>query len=461
MGAPETPILNPHEQAANERRTIVRWVRMAFLIVFSVVTVVYVLEPLQGQGGRTGFTAAAEFQATVGWWIILGTGVGLATLVLLLDLMTPNKRIATVSGILFGLLAGLLVTWALSSVIDLLMQTYEVRNPNLVTGIKVLLGMALCYLAISIILQTQDDFRLVIPYVEFTKQYRGSTPLILDTSALIDGRIVEVCGTGFVQVPVVIPQSVIAELHALSDSGDKIKRGRGKRGLEMVARLQRAQGVDLSIDTTPLSATGVDQQLVELALQMPGTVVTADNALNRVASIRGVTVLNLNDLSNALRPSLVVGSVIRITLVRTGEQAGQGVGYLDDGTMVVVEQAASLVGGEAEVEISGSLQTSAGRLVFAKVAGAAKPDGGGGADAAVPVPGARGGVSDADGEGGGGREQTDAGAGSTTGLTAASGEAAPGVTAPVSVRPPAPTPPVRTPFPPNKAPRNPLRNPRR
>ncbi len=427
---------------------MVSFVRMAFLTIFGVVTAVYVLEPLQSKTN-----SEVEFQVNVGWWLILGGAVMLCTLVLTLDLLTPNKRINTISSIIFGLLAGLLVTGAFSAIIDMLVSTYDVKAPNVVTAIKVLLGIAMCYLTISIVVQTQDDFRLVIPYVEFTKQYRGSKPLLLDTSALIDGRIADVAMTGFIQVPVVIPQFVVLELQTLADSGDRLKRGKGKRGLEIIGRLQRTTGLDLSIDETPVPGKAVDQQLVEMARSMPASIVTADTALNKVATIRGITVLNLNDLGNALKPALIPGSVLSISLVRAGEQPGQGVGYLDDGTMVVVEQSGTLVGTEARVEVTSSLQTSAGRLIFGKLAddgavvtpqGAAPLDPLAQADLSAEDEDAEGDESEHD------AHQADPAVPST-----------PTMGSPRTIVPPTGPTPEKTPFPPKRGPRNPLRNPRR
>lgn len=422
----------PQEMAKAQRERMVRWVRMGFLVLFSVITAVYVLEPLQkGTGSDTA--------VNLGWWTI-AWAVMIGGLVYLLDILTPNKRITMASGLLFGLLAGLLITWAFSSIIDLLINTYDIKAPTLVSALKVLLGVALVFLSISIVLQTQDDFRLVIPYVEFTKQYRGSTPLVLDTSALIDGRIADIAQTGFIQVPLVIPEFVVRELQTLADSGDRLKRARGRRGLEMITRLQRTGGLDVTIDATPPTGTGVDQQLVELAVQLPAGIVTADTGLNRVATIRGVSVLNLNDLGNALKPTLVVGSSTAITLVRPGEQPGQAVGFLDDGTMVVVDAAAERVGDEVTVEVTGNLQTSAGRLVFARLpaarGSASTPPSDNLGVAAAPDPAPAGGEMEGE-------------------------PAAPTIGAPVTVRPPESAPAAKSPFPPARVPHNPARNPRR
>jgi uncharacterized protein YacL len=209
----------------------------------------------------------------------------------------------------------------------------------------------------------------VIPYVEFAKQIRGMRPLLLDTSSLIDARVVDLARTGLIQSPVVIPRFVVAELQTLSDSGDNLKRARGRRGLEMTRKLQRDAGLDVTIDESIVPGKNVDQMLVELGREMQGMVVTADVALARVAEIHGVPVLNLNDVANALKPSLVPGEQVRVQLVKPGEQDGQAVGYLADGTMIVAEHASELIGADADLVVTSSLQTSAGRMIFAKPVG--------------------------------------------------------------------------------------------
>jgi uncharacterized protein YacL len=333
------------------------------------VTILYILNI--NDGSTLSGESALGLNLVGGWHIPLTAGILMTLLVLAIDMLTPRKKIATISGVFFGLLVGLIATFAINFIIDLLVQTYEIKAPNLVSAIKVLCGICLCYLGMSVVLQTQDDFRLVIPYVEFAKQLRGPRPLLIDTSALIDSRIVDLAATGIFGVPLVVPRFVIHELQALADSDDKLKRARGRRGLEVIGRLQRHPALDITIDETHVVGKSVDQMLVELARTMPATVVTADVALNRVAAIQGVEVLNLNEVANALKPSLIPGTHLMLPLLRRGEQPGQAVGYLDDGTMVVVERAESAIGREVELEVTSAMQTSAGRLIFARLVGVA------------------------------------------------------------------------------------------
>lgn len=421
--------MNPREKVMADRQVLVRIVRMVFLILFFVVTLVYVLEPLQrwaqgerntisaierpierpsgsitpgpsggagGAGGASGASGASgagggggedprprglsgstqsaaefQFQVDFGWWITLLVAFLFAGTIVLVDLLTPRKKLSLIFGVFFGLVAGMLGTFLLSFVLELLVTAYQVDQPQLINAIKVLMGIALCYFGISVVLQTQDDFRLAIPYIEFAKQLRGPKPMVVDTSVLIDGRIVEVAQTGFVQVPLVVPRFVIEELQRLGDSADRLKRAKGRRGMETIGTLQRLGTLDLSIDETPVPGKGVDQQLIELAKALPAGLLTADGGLVKMAGIRGVSVVSLPALAASLKPALLPGETLRLRVLRRGEQPGQGVGFLDDGTMIVVENGASSVGQEVGIEVTSSVQTSAGRLIFARVSGGA------------------------------------------------------------------------------------------
>jgi len=353
--------LNPFEAAERQRKVLLRVVRAAFIILLVTVTLLNILKV-----GTEG--AQSVMELGLGWGLKTAIAAVLAFVVIAVDVFTPRKKISTISTIFLGLLAGILATVALGFVVDLVAQANDIVDKSLMMVVKVLLGVCLSYLGISIVLQTQDDFRLVIPYVEFVKQIRGPRPLLLDTSALIDGRIVELGATGLIQSPVVIPRFVVAELQLLADNSDKLKRSRGRRGLEMVGRLQRASRMDVSIEPANVIGQGVDQMIVELARQMQGMVVTTDTGLAKVAQIHGVSVLNLNDLSAAVRPAALPGDQVPVRIVRPGEQPGQGVGYLEDGTMIVVEDGGPSLEQMVTVVIVSTVQTSGGRLLFARLA---------------------------------------------------------------------------------------------
>jgi len=361
--------LRPAEAAERRKSNVLRVVRAAFLVLMVTFSLLAALQQQQ--------SAKPLFQSESRWWLPMLVSMVLALILVVaaiaLDLATPKKKISAITGVIMGIVAGVLATVALGFIIDLLLESWvqnsqvlEVLKP-LANFIKVLVGLTLSYIGVTTVLQTQDDFRLVIPYVEFAKQIRGVRPLLIDTSALIDGRFADVAATGFLQAPLVIPRFVVAELQTLADSSDPMKRAKGRRGLEFTSRLQRTPRLDVTIDESPVPGKAVDQMLVELARTMPAVIVTTDVALSQVAKIAGVAVLNLNDLANSLKSSLIPGEVLTVKLIRAGEQPGQGVGYLPDGAMIVAENGAGRVGQTVELMVTSSLQTSAGRLIFARI----------------------------------------------------------------------------------------------
>lgn len=343
-----------------DTRVLIRVVRVGFVVLMLVVMLLYLFGIQQSE-------ASLEVDIAKRWWAPVATALGLAGVFLAIDVLTPRKKIATITGVMFGLIAGLIATWVLSNVIDLVVQTWGFQAETIVSAIKVLLGVSLAFLGITTVLQTQDEFRLVIPYVEFAKQIRGPRPLLVDTSVLIDARIVDIAATGLIQQTLVIPRFVLEELQTLTDSGDRAKRVKGRRGLDMVGKLQRMGTLDVVIDATPVQKQAVDQALVELGVELKALLVTLDTGLARIASVQNVPVLNLNDLGNALKPSVIPGKTVRVELIKPGEQEGQAVGYLDDGTMVVAEDGEPNIGETRELMITSSMQTAAGRLLFARV----------------------------------------------------------------------------------------------
>jgi uncharacterized protein YacL len=192
---------------------------------------------------------------------------------------------------------------------------------------------------------------------------------LVDTSVLIDGRLADVCASGFLAFDLVVPGFVLRELQHIADSSDRDRRNRGRRGLDILQALRASDKVRvvLAEDDVP-EQSEVDLKLVELARRRGAALVTTDFNLNKVASIRGVPVLNVNDLAHALRPALLPGETLSVTIVKEGKEAGQGVGYLADGTMIVVDQARSLIGQAVMVAVTGGLQTAAGKMYFGKLA---------------------------------------------------------------------------------------------
>ena len=235
--------------------------------------------------------------------------------------------------------------------------------------LELALATIVCYSCISVLLQTKNDFRFIIPYVEFAKEVKGLKPYVLDTSVVIDGRIADIVETRVIDNQLIMPQFVIAELQAIADSNDKLKRNRGRRGLDILNRLRSDPKVDLMIydrELPEFAGQPVDQKLVLLAKHLEGKVVTNDYNLNKVAKLHNVGVINLNDIANSLKPVFLPGEAIDVRIVKAGEEAGQGVGYLEDGTMVVIEGGREHVGQQVFAVVTSVLQTSAGRMVFGR-----------------------------------------------------------------------------------------------
>jgi uncharacterized protein YacL len=243
--------------------------------------------------------------------------------------------------------------------------------------LKAFLGASAVYLCVSFILQTKDDFRFVIPYVEFSKQTKGARPILLDTSVIIDGRIADIAETRILESEILVPRFILSELQAISDSEDKLKRNRGRRGLDILNKLRTNPKVAIRLPDAQVAeveaAPDVDAKLVALAKHLDGRIVTNDYNLNKVAQLRGVDVININDLANALKPVVLPGEGMTIKIIKPGEESGQGVGYLEDGTMVVAEGGREHIGQEITISVTSVLQTSAGRMIFGRFEGADKP----------------------------------------------------------------------------------------
>jgi uncharacterized protein YacL len=349
--------------------------------VFMIVLRVFFVLALIAVGWS--FTAEAESRARTGAapiplsadLVMIGC-VGAAFVVIALDIFVPRKSLATISGLFFGLIVGMVIAYGLSLIVDLLASnnTSGVVSPVIPT-LKLGLGVVCCYMAVSFILQTKDDVRFVIPYVEFAKEMKGAKPFILDTSVIIDGRIADISNTKIITSELIVPRFVLQELQTIADSSDKLKRVRGRRGLDMLNKLQSNEHIEIRmLDVVPERSAenaGVDEMLVDLAVQLSGKVVTNDYNLNKIAQLRGVPVININDLANALKPVVLPGETMSVKVVKPGEEAGQGVGYLEDGTMVVAEGARDRLGELVELTVTSVLQTSAGRMIFGRMDGVA------------------------------------------------------------------------------------------
>jgi uncharacterized protein YacL len=299
------------------------------------------------------------------------SGLVLCCFVLWMDIFVPKKKLGAVAGVFFGLLIGILLSWGGAQVIDMLKEIYNIPiTTPAVTAIKWILGTCICYLVVSIIMRTKDDVRFIIPYVEFAKQTKGVRPLVLDTSVIVDGRIADVCRNSLFDTPLVVPRFVLNELQLIADSSNKLKRNRGRRGLDILHKMQSDSLIDVKIDDTIVpeveEAKGVDQKLLLFTRFYNGRLATTDYNLSKVAQLRDVNVLNINDLANSLKMVILPGETMEVKIIKPGEEADQGIGYLDDGTMIVVEGGRNKIGKELLISVTSSIQTSAGKMIFGK-----------------------------------------------------------------------------------------------
>jgi uncharacterized protein YacL len=288
----------------------------------------------------------------------------LTQLVTIVDMLIPRKKIDVISSIYFGLLIGVLLSYLLNQALEPVVVPEYQRVTSLVSN------LLLIYLCVTMLLQTKDRFRFIIPYVEFAKEVKGGRPYLLDTSSLIDGRIADLIDTKIIDSEMLVPSFVLQELQDIADSNDKLRRNRGRRGLDVLGKLQGNAGVDVKlyeVKQGEVKIAPVDQKLVELAKKLGGRVVTNDFNLNKVASVQGVDVVNLNDVANALKPRYLPGERVSIKIMKPGESLGQGVGYLDDGTMVVCEQGNTMIGKDVDIVVTSVLQSSAGRMIFGRL----------------------------------------------------------------------------------------------
>jgi len=216
----------------------------------------------------------------------------------------------------------------------------------------------------------RDDLQGAVRDIRGGRKDRGASErLLLDTSVIIDGRIADIVRAGFIRGTLVVPRFILAELQFFADSGDGTRRERGRRGLEMLAKMQKESTVRVEIDDEDPAGDGADGKLVALARERMIPIVTNDYGLNRVAELHGVTVLNVNDLAKSVRPVVLPGEEIHVRIIQEGKESGQGVGYLEDGTMIVVENGARSVGNELPVTVMRVLQTVGGRMIFAQPRG--------------------------------------------------------------------------------------------
>ena len=335
------------DQSAGKTSRMTIWVIRAFFLLVSA--------------GTGAIIARVDTSFSAQEWI-----VGMLVLyaaVMALELLLGSA--SDISSLVFGLVVGVILALLSQSLVSLALPEADKAHGD---AIRLILIALFCYLSVVLVFKTRHRFNFIIPYVEFHRQQKGPRAMLLDTSAIIDGRIADICDTKVFDTPIVIPRFVLRELQAVADSSDKLKRTRGRRGLDIVNRLQKSTAVEVIIEEGGVPGTeSVDAKLVRLASSLGARIVTNDFNLNKVAQIQGIDVVNINDLANALRPSFIPGDEIRIQLVKDGAEPGQGVGYLDDGTMVVAENGRPAVGKEVVLEVTRTIQASAGKMIFGRL----------------------------------------------------------------------------------------------
>ncbi len=308
------------------------------------------------------------------WGILVGMAIGL--LIIALEIVLSKRPIQSISSIVFGLITGSILAILFYNIFQLtdtaslakLLMGDRATAEDLRLVVLLALALACCYMCVMVIYKTRDRFRFIIPYVEFQKEEKGSRPILVDTSAVIDGRLPDLCEARLFDTTMIIPKFVLQELQHVADSSDRLRRNRGRRGLEMLQKMQHDERLAIQIhDGRNARGNTVDSKLVSLASQLQARILTCDYNLAKFAELQNVDTINLNDLASALRPTVLPGEELQLKIIRPGDEAGQGVGYLNDGTMVVVESGRDRIGQTVNITVTSSLQTSAGRMVFGRI----------------------------------------------------------------------------------------------
>ncbi len=305
--------------------------------------------------------------------LVLGAGIGFTVLPLaaehLLQLFLKHTKkleiipiqdvVAGSLGLILGLIIGSLIVYAFP--IDAI--------PGFGVYLRILINLATAYMGMNLVIRKREEFLSIFKRIPGgAKKDKGEKEFkILDTSVIIDGRIADICRSGFLEGTLIIPEFVLEELRHIADSPDLLKRNRGRRGLDILNRIQKDLGVEVEVVSTDYEELSeVDSKLVRLAQHIEGKIITNDFNLNKVAELQGVTVLNINELANAVKPIVLPGEEMQVKVIKEGKEYGQGVAYLDDGTMIVVDEGRKYIGDQLEVLVTSILQTAAGRMIFAK-----------------------------------------------------------------------------------------------
>lgn len=297
---------------------------------------------------------------------MLSAAVGalIAICIILFELRIRRATLKTLIGAAVGSILGIIGAFLIGSLISF----QESMTAEVKTAVTLALTFFMAYVGLMVGAAKGDYLDLSALGGIFSDKVARRDLKILDTSVIIDGRIADVAETGFLTGSLIIPQFILRELQQVADSPDSSKRQRGRRGLDMLNRLQNNSSLDIQIVETDFpSVREVDLKLIELGKQLDAVIVTNDFNLNKVSQLRGVSVLNINELANALKPVVLPGEAMRVFILKEGKEYNQGVAYLDDGTMVVVDNARRLIGKNADIAVTSVLQTTAGKMIFGRL----------------------------------------------------------------------------------------------
>ncbi len=319
--------------------------------------------------------ANAVFDTKYAKIIVPIAGLALSIVLVALEAFFTKELVPFISITIIGIMFGFLVSYLfvklflILPVIEDFRSSYPQEYSKYEFWIKLIISFVITYLTLVIVLKTRSEFKFVIPFIELKKeqttQSKGET-YVLDTSVLIDGRIYDMVENNLITAQVIVPRFVLEETQFLADSEDKLKRMKGKRGIETLGKLQNSKKITLEIYESQLPFTGsVDQKLIRLSKTLGGILVSNDMNLCKLAEVEGIRYININVLANILKPVYLPGEEISIKLIKHGENVGQAVGFLEDGSMVVVESAANLIGKTVNIVVSSIITTTAGRIIFA------------------------------------------------------------------------------------------------
>ncbi len=334
---------------------------LALKILFAIFFVVL--------GYLSEFQWLFPFRLPQGPWIGAAVGLCMATLVLLIDAFFKRFTVRNILSVLLGIALGLLVHRLFMGVANYAQIAEEIKHQ-----VGIISAVMFSYLGAIILLRGQDEFNLLIPFVKLEGKGAGEELILLDTSVIIDGRIADIAETHFLSGRLILPRFVLKELQLIADSSDPLKRARGRRGLDILNRIKKNPNLDVKIQEMDFPEfSTVDAKLVKMAQVVGAKVFTNDYNLNKVAELQGVKVLNINELANAVKPVVMPGETMQVKILKEGKEHDQGVAYLNDGTMVVVDNGRRRIGQTVNVVITSVLQTQAGRMIFAKPGDAEEP----------------------------------------------------------------------------------------